>query len=642
MEEHPDRLPGTLFEPSTLVEMLRHRARWQSEDVAFTYLVDGEKQQVHLTYAELDRQARAIAAWLESRDLVGERALLLYPAGIEFIVAFFGCLYAGVTAVPVYPPRRNRSLVRIQAVADDAQAKVALTTETVLNRVDPLVDETPHLKQLDWLATCHVPKGIENKWEMPPVCGDTLAFLQYTSGSTGTPKGVMLNHSNLIHNSAVIANAFGNTYTSGLGVFWLPSYHDMGLIGGILQPMYLGQPNVLMSPMTFLQKPLRWLSAISRFRGTTSGGPNFAYDLCVRKITPEQRKTLDLSSWRVAFNGAEPVRHETLERFAEAFAPCGFRREAFYPCYGLAEATLIVSGGDARQVPVAQAFDAAALAAGRADDAQPDNAATRTLVGCGKTLLDQKIVIADPHTRTRCGDGQVGEVWVNGPSVAQGYWRQPEASETVFRATLKDTGEGPFLCTGDLGFIADGELFVTGRIKDLIIINGVNHYPQDMESTVQRAHQRLRTGCGAVFTVEVDGRERLVVVQEVERRKQGNLESIYQAVRRAVSFEHELALDAIVLIKAGSIPKTSSGKIQRHACRAGYLDDSLPVVGRWQPNGAPQAGNPQGSPASGKRAASGTRPRVAKANSKNGRNEAPTDADRRMESPGRAKTGLPG
>ena len=373
----------------------------RANDIAFTYLVDGENEQVHLTYAELDGRARAIGAWLESLGLVGQRALLLYPPGLEFITAFFGCLYAGVAAAPVYPPRRNRSMARIQAIADDAQAKVALTTDVVLNRVEAIIDETPHLKELTWLDTCHVPGGLADRWELPDIHGDTLAFLQYTSGSTGTPKGVVLNHANLVHNSALIAYAFENT-RSGKGVFWLPSYHDMGLIGGILQPLYIGRPNVLMSPMTFLQKPYRWLSAISRFAGTTSGGPNFAYDLCVRKITPEQRKTLDLSSWRLAFNGAEPVRAETLDRFAEVFGPCGFRREAFYPCYGLAEATLIVSGGYVERPPVVRDFQAQALLEGRAVAAPPGAEGARRLVGCGEDLPDQKIAIVDPERLTSC------------------------------------------------------------------------------------------------------------------------------------------------------------------------------------------------------------------------------------------------
>jgi acyl-CoA synthetase (AMP-forming)/AMP-acid ligase II len=577
---HCDQLPGTFFGPSTLVELLRHRVRCQPDDVAFVYLVDGELEQVQITYRELDRQARAIGAWLESLGLVGQRALLLYPAGLEFIAAFFGCLYAGVVAVPVYPPRRNRSMTRIQAVADDAGAKVALTTDVVLSRVEPLIDETPHLKSLTWLATCHVPEGMDQRWQMPDVHGNTLAFLQYTSGSTGSPKGVVLNHTNLVHNSALIAYAFEHT-RSGLGVFWLPSYHDMGLIGGILQPMYVGRPNVLMSPMSFLQKPYRWLSAISRFGGTTSGGPNFAYELCLSKVTPEQRKTLDLSTWQVAFNGAEPVRAETIEAFSAAFAPCGFRRQAFYPCYGLAEATLIVSGGFAKQPPEIRHFSAEAISADRIVDAKPEDRFARPLVGCGQTLRDQKIVIADPETLSQCPPERIGEIWVNGPSIAQGYWRQLEATEAIFHAHLKPSGEGPFLRTGDLGFMRDGELFVTGRLKDLIIVRGVNYYPQDIELTVGECNPRLRPDSGAAFTVEGDGAERLVIVQEVERRKQGNFMTVFDAIRRSVTREHELTVDTIILIRAGSIPKTSSGKIQRHACRNGYLQGTLEVVDTW-------------------------------------------------------------
>ncbi len=578
---HLDHLPGTFFGPSTLVEMVRHRARTQPKDIAFSYLVDGEVEQVDLSYEELDRQARAIGAWLMSRGLAGERALLLYPAGLEFIAGFFGCLYAGVIAVPVYPPRRNRSMARIQAIADDAEAKVALTTDTVLSRVEELIDETPHLKQLAWLDTCHVPAGMEDQWQPPDIHGETLAFLQYTSGSTGTPKGVILNHASLVHNSALIAHAFEHTRAS-LGVFWLPSYHDMGLIGGVLQPIYVGRTNVLMSPMTFLQKPFRWLSAITRFRATTSGGPNFAYEHCIQKITPEQRKQLDLSSWKLAFNGAEPVRAETLRQFAEKFAPCGFRPEAFYPCFGLAEATLIVSGGYVAKPPVISSFDSASLARGKVQQVAGGSPMARVLVGCGQTLPDQKIVIANPETMMTCPPNEIGEIWASGPSMAQGYWMRPDLTETTFHAHLQDTGDGPFLRTGDLGFMRDGELFVTGRLKDLIILRGVNYYPQDIELTVQRCHPRLRADCGAAFALEKGGREQLVLVFEVERHKQGQFGEVVQAIRRAVACEHDLNVEAIVLIRAGTVPKTSSGKIQRHACRQSYLDGTLDVVGQWQ------------------------------------------------------------
>jgi acyl-CoA synthetase (AMP-forming)/AMP-acid ligase II len=572
---------GSFFGPPNFVELVRHRARHQPDDIAFTYLVDGENDQVRLSNRELDRQAMAIAAWLQSLGLEGQRALLLYPAGLEFVAAFFGCLYANVVAVPVYPPRRNRSLDRIQAIADDARAKVALTTREVLGRVESWIGETPRLRQLTWLATSELWEGLEDQWRLPEIDGDTLAFLQYTSGSTGTPKGVMLHHANLLHNSALIAHAFEHT-RSGSGVFWLPSYHDMGLIGGILQPLYVGRPNILMSPMAFLQRPFRWLSAISRFGATTSGGPNFAYDLCVRKITAEEREQLDLGTWKVAFNGAEPVREETLERFAEAFEPCGFRREAFYPCFGLAEATLIVSGGYVGRPPVIRWFAADRLAAGRAVERQPWDEGVRALVGCGSALPDQKIVIADPENMTTCAPGRIGEIWVSGPSVAQGYWGQTEATEAMFRAYLKDTGEGPFLRTGDLGFVDDGELFVAGRIKDLIILHGANHYPQDIERTAQQCDPRLRPDSGAAFTVDADGGEQLVVVQELERRGDVELDRLFDAIRRAIAAAHELSVEAVILVKSGTIPKTSSGKIQRHACREGFLHGTLAVVAEWR------------------------------------------------------------
>jgi 8-amino-7-oxononanoate synthase/acyl carrier protein len=575
-----DHLPGSFFGPSNLVDLLRHRALHQAHDRAFTYLVDGETEEIHLTYQALDHQARAVAARLQAMNLVGERALLLYPAGLDFIVAFFGCLYAGVVAVPAYPPRRNRSLSRIQAIADDAQAKIALTTYPVWERVQVVLDQSPDLKKISWLCTDQLPDGAENDWQQPDVHGDTLAFLQYTSGSTGTPKGVILNHANLMHNSASIAYAFEHT-RSGSGVFWLPSYHDMGLIGGILQPMYIGQANVLLSPMSFLQKPYRWLQAISRYRCTISGGPNFAYDLCVRKITPEQLATLDLSRWCLAFNGAEPVRAETIDQFSKMFAPAGFRREAFYPCYGMAEATLIVSGGFKAALPVVRTFDAQSLEGNQVVDALADEEGARELVGSGGNLLDQRIVIAHPENMTAVAPEQVGEIWVSGPSVAQGYWNRAEETDRTFHAYLTDTGEGPFLRTGDLGFMQDGELFITGRLKDLIIIRGLNHYPQDIELTVGKAHPRLRPGNGAAFMVEVDGAERLVVVQEIERRQQREVDGVLEAIRRDVAAEHELQVEAIALVKAGSIPKTSSGKIQRHACRQGFLDGTLETLAEW-------------------------------------------------------------
>ncbi|HEX7377744.1 MAG TPA: aminotransferase class I/II-fold pyridoxal phosphate-dependent enzyme [Pirellulales bacterium] len=575
-----EQLSGSFFGPPTLVDLLQRRAHLQGPRLAYTFLADGESEEVQITYAELDRQARAIAAWLEAHRLQGERALLLFPAGLEFVAAFFGCLYAGVVAVPAYPPRMNRSLDRIQAIACDAQAKVALTTQSVLERVTPVLKQTPELERLTWLDTDSVPAGMEASWRRPDCQANTLAFLQYTSGSTGTPKGVMLTHANLLHNCGQIGYAFEMT-RSVSGVFWLPSYHDMGLVGGVLCPLYQGAPNVIMSPMSFLQRPFRWLQAISRYRAVVSGGPNFAYDLCVRKITPQQRATLDLSSWSIAFNGAEPVRSETLDRFAEMFEPCGFRREAFYPCYGLAEATLIVSGGLRAAPPVVRSFDAKALENRQIVGVQAVDEGARRLVGSGQVLADEEIVIADPETLTRCGLRQVGEIWVKNPSVAQGYWRRPEETEHAFHARLRDQAEGGYLRTGDLGFFQDGELFVAGRLKDLIIIRGLNHYPHDIELTVEKCHASVRPGSGAAFTVDVDDEPKLIIVYEVERRQHADLDEVFEAIRREVGREHELQVDTIVLIKAGSIPKTSSGKIQRHACRKAYLAGELEEVGRY-------------------------------------------------------------
>ena len=576
---HLDHLPGSFFGPSNLIELLQHRALHQGDDIGFRFLVDGESQAVQWSYADLDRKARAIAASLQAMDLEGERALLLYPSGLDFVAAFFGCLYAGVTAVPAYPPRRNRNMARIDSIANDAEAKIALTTLNVLERVRTMIGDTPALQQLRWRSTDQWDNELADSWQRPDVHGETLAFLQYTSGSTGTPKGVMLSHANLMHNSAMIAYAFEHT-RSGSGCFWLPLYHDMGLIGGILQPLYMGKSNTLFSPTHFLQKPVRWLQAMTKCGATVSGGPNFAYDLCVEKITPEQKSTLDLSHWVLAFNGAEPVRADTMDRFSEAFAECGFRREAFYPCYGLAEATLIVTGGYKQSPPAVSSFEIASLEQNQALETELGADDSRRLVGSGGNLLDQQIVIADPETFAPFGDNHVGEIWLSGPSVANGYWKREELSEQIFQARLSD-GRGPYLRTGDLGFLRQGELFVTGRLKDLIILRGVNYYPQDIEQAVQSSHEHLEPGAGAAVIVGDEGAEQLIIVQETSRRRDLDYESIVEAIRKNVASELELAVSAIVLIKTRSIPKTSSGKIQRHACRDGYLAGTLVTRASW-------------------------------------------------------------
>ncbi|BDA72449.1 acyl-CoA synthetase [Calothrix sp. PCC 7716] len=568
-----------IVEHTTLVELLRWRAMQQPKQKAYTFLLDEEVEGYHLTYEELDCQARSIGALLQSWGVSGERALLLYPPGLEFIFAFFGCLYAGVVAVPAYPPQFNRPMPRLQAIVADAQVKVALTTKQILSNIEHQSTHVAGLETMQWLATDGIAGSIKDNWQEPVITKGTLAFLQYTSGSTAAPKGVMVSHGNILHNERIIQKAFEHTSQTAI-VGWLPLFHDMGLIGNMLQPLYLGTPCVLMSPMAFLQRPLRWLQAISHYKATTSGGPNFAYDLCVRKITPEQRVTLDLSSWEVAFNGAEPVRANTLEQFARTFADCGFRARAFYPCYGMAETTLIVSGGSKTAPPVLQNFQKTALEKNWVVPASQEDVLAKTLVSCGQPLQDLHIVIANPKTLTHCKSDEVGEIWVSGPSVAQGYYNRTEETEHAFRAYLIDTGEGPFLRTGDLGFLKSGELFITGRLKDVIIIRGCNHYPQDIEWTVEQSHPALQPSCGAAFSIDVAGEERLVVAQEVKRSHLRNLnvEEVMRAIRKAVASHHDLHVYALLLLKTGSIPKTSSGKIQRHACRASFVNGSLNVL----------------------------------------------------------------
>ncbi|MBN8657042.1 MAG: AMP-binding protein, partial [Anaerolineae bacterium] len=574
--------PNPYYTTNTLVELLRSRSEQTPDRVAFRFLQDDDSETLSINYAELDRKARAIGAWLESYNAKGERALLLYSPGLDYIAAFMGCLYAGVTAVPAYPPRLNRPAPRIQSIVNDSHATFALTTTAIIANVEKRFEHAPDLKALHWLNTEQVPAELEADWRDPNVSRDTLAFLQYTSGSTSQPKGVMLSHGNLMHNLEAISRGFHIDETVK-GVFWLPSYHDMGLIGGILEPIYLGGETTLMSPPSFLQRPIRWLEAITRFQGNTCGAPNFAYDLCVDKVTPEQKETLDLSSWTLAFCGAEPIRPETLERFARAFAGCGFQKTSFYPCYGMAESALIVSGADGPSDLRTFTLDRKSLESDLVVPSLENEEGSVTMVNCGPPIIDQKIIIVNPTTLLQCQPNQVGEIWVAGPSVAQGYWGMEEESRKTFQAYVADTKEGPFLRTGDLGFLQNGDLFVTGRLKDLIIINGSNHYPQDIELTVETCHPALQPAGGAAFSINDGGKEQLVIVQELNRQnRQADVNEVAGAIRQAVTEKHDLQIFAIVLIKPMSIPKTSSGKIQRRACKTAFLNGELEVVGEWR------------------------------------------------------------
>ncbi|GAB4407949.1 MAG: hypothetical protein Fur0044_01060 [Anaerolineae bacterium] len=570
--------PGPAY--SNLVELLQWRAYHQAEQEAYTFLLDGESEAVTLTYGELDRRARTIAAYLQSREASGRPVLVAHPPGLEFIVALFGCFYAGTIAVPTFPPRLRpqRPDQRFQTIAADSQANLILTTAEATSKI--ATPQSPQTPLLQWIATDHLPDELAGSWRSPSINQDSLAFLQYTSGSTTNPRGVMISHGNLWHNLAFIYNCMVNT-ADNRGVFWLPPYHDMGLLAGILQPLYCGSPVILLSPLDFIRQPVWWLQAISRYRATISGGPNFAYDLCIQQTTPEQRATLDLSSWQVAFNGAEPVRAETLEQFTATFTPAGFRRQAFYPCYGLAEATLLATGGHKTKPPLIQFVPPETLATKQPHTFSNGHLKGQAMVSCGRSSPDQTVLIVEPEARTLCPAGHIGEIWISGPSVAQGYWNQPQETQAVFQAYLA-TGEGPFLRSGDLGFIQNQELFVTGRLKDLIIIHGHNYYPQDIEFTVARSHPALQANGGAVFTIEQANETHLVVIQEVTRLALQRLDvaEVIQAIRHAVATEYQLKLDTVVLVKPGGVPKTTSGKIQHWLCRDKFIAETLPVVGQ--------------------------------------------------------------
>lgn len=575
----------------SLTQLLELRAQQPIGRTAYTFLADGEGQEQTLSHAELDRQARAIAATMMQEGKSGARALLLYAPGLDFLPAFFGCLYAKVIAVPAYPPQRARSLLRLQAIIRDAQPRFILSTSAFLAKIKQAMSEAGDVSHFRFIATDEAAQSNAGDYKPPIIDRETIAFLQYTSGSTGNPKGVMLSHENLLHNAALVYHAVEQA-PSDAYVSWLPVFHDMGFMAGVLEPLYAGVPCTQMSPAAFLENPVRWLKAISRYKGTTSGAPNFAYELCVNKVSEAEITQLDLSSWTVAFNGAEPVRAETMERFTRKFSACGFRDTVFYPCYGLAEATLMVSGSFKKLPPLVGSYDKKALEGNRAKP-QENNALAQILVGSGRNLPDQQIAIVDPTSLKLCAADEIGEIWVKGPSVAKGYWKRPEESEQTFNARIADTSDGPYLRTGDLGFLKDAHVFVTGRAKDLLIIRGQNHYPQDIELTVERCDAVLHPGCGAAFSVDVQGEERLVIVQEVAKGAESDLDSTIARIRQGVAENHELAPYAILLIKPGSIFKTSSGKIQRRACKAAFLEKSLSVVKEWREGEQGDAASPQ-------------------------------------------------
>lgn len=574
-----------------LYELAHWRGQVDGDRIAFTFLLDGETEERHLTFGELDREARALAGKLQVLAKPGDRVLLLFEPGVEYLWAFFGVLYAGMIPVPAYPPdlmRADRMLGRLQALAEDCQPTVVLGTRSSLGLVGGLLGHTPEREGKGAIIlTVDDRLGWEKlPWKPPVLKKEDVAFLQYTSGSTSTPRGVMVTHGNLIYQLDLLLKRWEQSYPpSGelgvVGVSWLPVYHDLGLIAGVLGPFYAGKRLVLMSPLAFIQRPIRWLWAISRYRPVITGAPNFAYELCVTKFRAEEAQGLDLSCLKIAANGAEPIRAETLERFNQTFAPYGWDPAGWMPCYGLAEATLGVTAFEyGTRCPVLD-VSLVELEKNRVKLADPKEEKTRRLVGCGHALTGTELRLVDPNTNLEVGPDRVGEVWVRGPGITRGYWNRELENIEVFQAKLAD-GLGPFMRTGDYGFLHDGILYLTGRLKETMIFWGRNVYPQDIEQTVASCHDSLRLHGGAAFAITTEeDQEQLVVVQEVMRPNKLDLQALAGQVRQAVMAEHRVPLSALVLIRPGSLPKTSSGKIQRAEARRRYLANELDIVAHW-------------------------------------------------------------
>lgn len=564
----------TARQPGSMIEVLRDRAAAQHDSIALTFLDGAEQEGPALTWTGLDLRSRAIGAAVAARVEPGARVLVMLPPAVDFVPAFFGVLYAGAVAIPTYPPsgaRADRSSARLRGMIADAGITLVLSSSAIRAHVSSLEALVPELAGLPWIDVENVSDELAEAWRVPRCNQETVAVLQYTSGSTAVPRGVIVTHGNLLHNlahGAALAKYDGNS----VGVSWLPVNHDMGLINGVLQPVFSGYPSYLMSPAAFLQRPVRWLQAISRYGATHSGGPNFAYDLCARRISEDDRAGLDLRTWRIAYNGSEPVRRSTLENFHRAFAACGFTWEALRPAYGLAESTLLVSSGSAEGPVFVETADG------------------RSLVCSGVVDDSRSIRIVDPETRVARRDGVVGEIWVASRSVARGYWNKPRESAATFQAFTSDLHDGPYLRTGDLGCIVDGRLYVTGRMKDVLIVRGVKHYPQDLEATAEHAHSAVRPGCCAAFAVLRDGEERVALVAEADTRRlsaAGDLDQAIASIRRSVVDRHQVSPCVVALVPAGSLPKTTSGKLQRFLCRDAFLEGEFEVLAAWREHGAP-------------------------------------------------------
>lgn len=561
---------------TSLVDLLEKKTEQNPDFPLYTFIDRKIKENNSLTYSELAEQAKKIASILYEVTHPGARVLILYPAGLEFIAAFFGCLYAGTIAVPTYSPTTKDWAEKLQQIIKNSGANVVLTTKELMQQSKKLNEQLSHDDALhfitteDWL-------NATNTWHYPKLTENHLALLQYTSGSTGTPKGVMISHGNLLHNLFVIGKATGIT-PEDISVSWLPHFHDMGLIGGILQPVFSTIPAKLLSPLAFLHRPSIWLETISHYHATATVAPNFAYDLCTSQTTEEELSRLDLSSLQFVMSGAEPIRKATIERFTQRFARCGFSPEIFYPCYGLAESTLMVTGGCRKYGVSSQCVDKNMLNQGKVlfcDETHPD---ARSVINCGQPIDSCHLAIVNPDTLQECPEKVVGEIWVAGKSVAQGYWQLPKESKHSFNARIGNK-EHSFLRTGDLGYLDRGALYVTGRLKDLIIIRGCNYYPHDLEDAIHTCHPHLRAHCCVIFSIEENDCDLLVVVHEIKKNVQVlNFEEIIRTLRNKLLQTHGIDADVIALVGRNSVPKTTSGKTQRLLCKKKYLEGGLDII----------------------------------------------------------------
>jgi acyl-CoA synthetase (AMP-forming)/AMP-acid ligase II/acyl carrier protein len=575
--------PGDLFllpDQSTIVTVLHHRALLHPEKRAFTLLAAGEEESGSLSYGELDTAACNIAIKLKSLGLAGKVVLMFYTPGFDFITAFFGCLYAGVIPAAAYPPRKNRSVQRIRSMAADCGATAILTTESTGNSLERNFAEDRLLSGLPWHAT--------DTWQitgpaaLDPAGSDyeKLAFLQYTSGSTGDPKGVMVSHRNIMYNLRSLQMIFQITPTD-TAVHWVPQFHDLGLIFGILETIFSGSFTVLIPPFIFISTPFSLLSAITRYGATVSGQPDFAFNHCVDKIDPEQRKTLNLSTLRIMYSGAEPVRKSTFDRFLATFGPVGLKPTSLIPAYGMAESTLILVGGAITNPTVYLPVKSSELEKNRVTPVTGERHGENVqwIASNGTSKMDTAILIMDPETGGVQESGKIGEVWASGSTIAMGYWGKPALTQAVFRASPAGVDDPVWLRTGDLGFQHNGDLYITGRLKDLIIIRGRNFYPQDIEEVMETSHPAIRKSCSAAFPIDHAGKEQLALVAEVGRAvKEPETAGIFESIVAAVSREFEIQPYRITLIRTGSIIKTSSGKIMRRANREALLIGKANIV----------------------------------------------------------------